>query len=368
LRFLLLFVFISYHLSGQILKDQTAKNLIIEGLDKAYNFEFAAADEIYSKINARFPANPAFATLMQMKLYTQFAPIKDNPKAKAQYLFYLNKSIELSEKMIQKNDKDPEGIFFMLSSLGNLAAWQADNDEMMKAVNTARKAFSFMKKGMKLTEVQADFLFTTGLYNYYIEQYPQDHPLVKPFMIFFSDGNKKIGLQQLELCAKKAVFTAVEANYYNCYINLKHETKPDKALGLISQISAKYPNNLIFKTKHAEALIALGKYEQAQPIVTDLIKAGGHLYGVAGNILQGLLEEKWKRNDIEALNYYKKGLKIPFDIRYTQDFHAMAWVGLGRLALRENKKNIAKDHFKTALKISQYQSTTREAEKYLKDL
>jgi tetratricopeptide (TPR) repeat protein len=365
--FLLLLIF-SFQTFSQILKDPIAKNWIMDGLDKNYNFEFNLAEESFAKLQAKYPQSPAYSTLMQMMLYNQFAPIKDNPKAKSLFLFHLQKAVELSEKLIKKNENDPEAIFFMLSSLANLAAWQADNDEMMKAVNTARRAFPFMKKGMKQTEILPDFLFTTGLYNYYIEQYPDDHPLVKPFMIFFSDGNKKLGQQQLDLCSKKAVFTAVEANYYSVYINLKHETRPEKALVTIEQLLAKYPNNLLYKTRKAETFIALNRFEMALPIITELIKANGKVYPVAGNIFAGILEEKWKKNDKEAEILYRKALKVPVDIRYTQDYHAMAWLGLGRIALRASKKDLAKTNFKMAMKLSEYQSTTKEADKYLDSL
>ena len=342
--------------------------MIVEGLDKTYNFEFEAAEEIYNKIHLKYPSNPAYATLMNMMIYVQHAPIKDNPKAKARYLFFLNKSVELSEKMIAKDENDPEAVFFMLSSLGNLAAWQADNDEMLKAVNTARRAFAYMKKGMKMTEIQTDFLFTTGLYNYYIEQYPEDHSFVKPFMVFFSDGNKKLGLQQLELCSKKALFTAVEASYYSVYINLEHESKPEKAFAIMNQLCSKYPNNLLYKTKLAESLIALNKLEAAQPLVAELMKTNGRFYPVAGNVFQGIIEEKLKKNDKEAQMFYKKALKTPPDLRFTQNYHAMAWLGLGRIALRENKKSVAKDNFKMTLKLSEYKSVNNEAQKYLKGL
>ncbi len=368
MRKVILLFFLSYSVSSQILKDAAARSWIVEGLNKSYNFEFAEAEEIYNKLKLKFPNNPAYNTLMHMLLYTQYAPIKDNPKAKQLYIFHLNKSVELAEKMVSKNENDTEGIFFMLSSLGSLAAWQADNDEMMKAVNTARKAFPFMKKGMKLTDVQADFLFTTGLYNYYIEQYPEDHPIVKPFMIFFADGNKKLGLQQLENCSNKALFTHVEAAYYSAYIYLKHDTRPDKALLFINNLLEKYPNNLLFKTKKAESLLSLNRFETAKPLADELIKKNGKLYPLAGQLFKGIIEEKLNKNDKEAQLFYKNTIKIPIDVRYTQDYHAMAYLGLGRIYIRENNKALAKQYLNKALDLSEYQSTDNEAKRLLNGL
>jgi tetratricopeptide (TPR) repeat protein len=367
-KLIFLLFLLSIKVSGQLLKDPTARGWVSEGLNKSYNFQFNEAEEFYLKINAKYPNNPAYHTLMQMMLYTKFAPVKDNPKMRNLYLYHLNKSLELAEKMIDKNENDTEGIFFMVSSLGSLSAWQADNDEMLKAVNTARRAFPYMKKGMKLTEVQPDFLFTTGLYNYYIEQYPEDHPLVKPFMIFFSDGNKKLGLQQLENCSNKAIFTYAEAAYYAAYIYGKHENRHDKALPIISKLSERYPENILYKAKKAECLVTLNKIESAKPIVEDLLKVSGRVYPIIGHTLQAIIEEKANKNDKLAIIEYRKVLKIPLDVRYTQDYHAMAYLGLGRIAIREKQNNQAKLYLKKCIELSQYKSVLAEAKSLLKKL
>jgi tetratricopeptide (TPR) repeat protein len=368
LKCIILLLPFTYTTYGQILKDAQMKSVVVDGLNKSYNFQFAEAEENYKQIKLKYPNNPAYYTLMHMMLYTQYAPIKDHPKIKAQYLYHLNKAVELSEKMIKKNENDAEAIFFMLSSLGSLAAWEADNDEMLKGVNTARKAFPNMKKGMKLTESHPDFLFTTGLYNYYIEQYPEDHPIVKPFMIFFSDGNKKLGLSQMEQCSKKAIFTYVESGYYAAYIYLKHENRPDKALPILDYLLEKYPNNLLFRTKYTEALIGLNKFELANKSIENLVNQQGKFYPVAVNIFKGIIEEKLNKNDKDAIIYYKKALKIPIDVRLTKDYHAMGHLGLGRIALRENNKVLARQYLKKAAELSEYVSTSAEAKRYLKDL
>jgi tetratricopeptide (TPR) repeat protein len=367
-RLIVLLFFITYYSPAQLLKDPTAKTWVIDGLNKAYNFQFTEAEEQYIKIKSKYPASPAYHVLMQMMLYSQFAPIKDNLKAKNQYIYHLNKSLELAENMIDKNENDTEAIFYMLSSLGSLAAWQSDNDEMMKAVNTARKAFPYMKKGMKLIDIQSDFLYTTGLYNFYIEQYPEDHPLVKPFMIFFSDGNKKLGLQQLDNCSNKAIFTYAEASYYSAYIYIKHESKYEKALQFINQLTEKYPNNLLFKSRKAECLLFLNKTDLAQPLVEELVKSNGKVYPLIGHTLQGVLDEKHNKSDKAAQIEYRKALKIPLDVRFTKDYHAMAYLGLGRIAIREKQNSQAKAFLKKAIDLSEYKSITAEAKILLKKL
>ncbi len=361
-------MFLAMPAKAQILADQQIKAVITEGLDYCYNFEFEKAKASYAKVQQKYPNSPAYATLMHMLLFTQYAPVKDYPKAKALYLQYLHKSVELSEKLIAKNENDPEAIFFMLSSLGSLAAWQGDNDEMMKAVNTARKAYPYMKKGLKLTDKQADFMFTSGLYNYYVEQYPEDHPIIKPFMIFFSDGNKKLGIQQLEACNQKAIFTFNEAGYYYAYINIKHENRPDKALAMLEKLHQKYPNNLLYLSRIAECLVATGRYTEAKKLTERLAKENGNVYPMAALVCEGIIHEKHDKNDIQAQAHYQKALKYPIDVRYTQDYHAMAYLGLGRIAIRAKKNKEAQTYLNKAISMSEYQSTTAEAKRLLKSM
>jgi len=54
----------------------------------------------------------------------------------------------------------------------------------MKAVSYARKAYAFMKIGIKNTERQPEFLYSSGIYNYYRVAYPELHPIIKPLMVF----------------------------------------------------------------------------------------------------------------------------------------------------------------------------------------
>jgi tetratricopeptide (TPR) repeat protein len=347
---------------GQILQDISIKSSISKGLAATYNFDFAEAREHYQKVQAKYPQSPAYATLMHMMLYAQYAPVKDYPKAKAEYLKYLNMAIGLSETYISKNENDPEAIFFVLSNLGSLAAWQADMGDMMKAVNTARKAFPYMKKGLKLNEKFPDFYYTSGLYNYYIEQYPIDNPIVKPFMVFFTDGDRKLGLKQLELCTQKALFTGVEASYYQAYIYIKHENKFTLALQNINELLAKYPNNLMLKTRKAECLTFLGQYQAAEPFLEQIQKHSGNVYQVAYHIFKGIISER-QQDLAAAKQHYQKAIKYPEDPRYTKDYLGLAHLGLCRIAIHEKKTAEAKAHLKRAEDQIEYLSSKTEAKR-----
>ncbi len=60
----------------------------------------------------------------------------------------------------------------------------------------------------------------------------------------------------------------------------------------MNNLVEKYPNNLLFETKKAECLVNLGRYDTAKPIIEKLMKAQGKVYPLAGNLFQGVIEEK----------------------------------------------------------------------------
>ena len=68
-----------------------------------------------------------------------------------------------------------------------------------------------MKTGFDLMHKNPEFYYTTGLYNYYREQYPESHPGYKTVVWVLAGGDKEKGLQLLHKASKEALFTKTEA-------------------------------------------------------------------------------------------------------------------------------------------------------------
>jgi hypothetical protein len=66
------------------------------------------------------------------------------------YLNYLIQSRTLAEAMLDKDEDDIEANFFELATLGYIAAYDADNQEFMKAVGVAKKAYSYLEKRFRM--------------------------------------------------------------------------------------------------------------------------------------------------------------------------------------------------------------------------
>ena len=363
---LIISLFIVNCSSAQILSDATTRQQISQGLDKMYSYDFKESAEIFQKIKAKYPMHPVFYTLMALQTELQYLPLKDYPASQKTYLAYLNQSRNLAEAMLDKDGEDIEASFFELATLGYLAAYDADNQEFMKAVGVAKKAYLHLKKGLLLTDKQPEFLYSSGIYNYFRVEYPETHPIIKSVIWMFADGNKKLGLQQLDLATRKTVFVKNEATFYAGYIYTKYESNFAKALTYNNILIEKYPDNLLYQMQRAEFLTAVGRYDEAEDYANKILKQKGIMFQCAGTIFKGLIAEKAKKDDKAAEILLQKAVKMPFDERITKDYHALAYLGLARIAKREGETDKMKEYAKKAIKMAEYKSTLAEAKAILK--
>jgi hypothetical protein len=364
--FILFIQFLSIPTFAQLLNDNESKQLIIKGLDKLYNYEFKEADTYFQQVKNKYSKHPVTPLLSAFQLQWQNLPIEQNTKALSQYLSLLEKCRSLAETMLNEPSKKAEAIFFLVASHGYIALVLNHKKEQVKAANEARKAYGYLKDGKQLIEKNPEFLFTSGLYNFYRIQYPETHPIVKPVMLFLDDGNKKTGMFQLEQAVQKSVFSRIEAAYYITGVNLKYESNYPKALAYSTWLFERYPNNSLYLMRHTESLIMSQKYDEALPLIQTLKKSRDKVYVLAGTLFEGLLFEKGNKNDKQAAEMYLNVVKMQPTDSYTNDYFAMAYAGLARISIRSGNQKRAEEFYKKSLDYAEYKSTISEAKKFLK--
>lgn len=353
-------------LSGraQVLADPVAQQTILKTLDDIYNLEFAESDVLIRQLQTQYPQHPIGPILRATQLELQYLPLHENKAATAQFIQTVEQGLSLAKRMLEKDENDPEAVFFALTAHSYLASLYNNKSESLKAVGESKKAYNYLRDGFVLMGKNTDFYFTTGLYNYYIERYPMDHSIVKPFMLFFEDGDMAQGLKQMDVATKKGVFMRPAANYYLAHIYLKHEMSPARASVYAKYLADKYPKNPLFGMINAEALLLAGRYAEARPYVQRLKQMPNKLVPMAVHTFTGMLAELSDKDDKEAAESYELALRLPFNDPYTKEYHAFAYAGLARIAARANDRNRARIYYKKALAVGQYKALIREAKGY----
>ena len=304
--------------------------------------------------------------LKALQMQWQYLPVKDNKTMVKPYINLLEDCL-VKARPLEKNEKTrPEAVFFLMATHGYIALMHNYNGDFMKAAGEGRKAYSYVMDGFKFTEINPEFHFSTGLYNYYVEKYPHEHPIVKPLMIFFKDGNTVAGLQQMEVATRKGIFTRTESAFFLARIYLKHEQRYDRATALMATLTQKYPNNPIFLMKHVESLCLGLRFQEAAPLLAKLGKQSSPIFKLATQTFEGFVEEKSLKNDLKASEFYQAALKIPFDDEFTKEYHAFAYAGLARIAARAGNRKKAISYYKKMQDVAEYEFLLKEAKLFLK--
>ena len=357
--FLFLF-FLSTSLQAQLLQDPLAKSQITQGLTNLYQYDFKESALIFNNLKAKYPRHPAAYLLLAMQWEQQYFPLKDHPEQSLTYLVHLEKAYQLAQELYEKDENDLEASFFCTASLGFLAAYEADQHNFMKVVSHAKQAYSFLKIGLKNTEKQPEFLFSTGMYNYYSVAYPELHPVLKPFMFLFQDGNKRLGLAQLEAGIKRTIFVKNECLFYMGYVQNKYEGNPLRALAYNQILSDNFPKNHWYLLQRAEVHTLTGKFQEAESYLEKMEALKNPYYTGAAYALRGMREEVERKDLKKAEFWYTKSIAFPFEERLTKDIRGLAYLGLARISYRERKFTLFRKYLRTSSDFIEYKNSLIE--------
>ncbi len=253
-----------------LLEDNTAKATIHQASFHMYSMESEQAMRLIETLKPKYGQHPVYPFFKGVALSWENRAKEKDEDILNEIVVLFEETARLSEERLEKNPNDVEAIFFALGAHSNLSQFYADGQQTMKAVKEAKKAYNYMKTGFDLTAQFPEFYFSTGLYNYYREKYPEIYPLYKPFAWFFSEGNATKGLSQLEVATRKSIFSQTEANMYLAHIWLRYEDKPHKALPFIDKLLNTYPDNYFYYQLYLEAHLSAKNPGKSMALIEKL--------------------------------------------------------------------------------------------------
>lgn len=350
-----------------ILENKQVYALTEKALDHIYNVEIRESEQLIRQIDRLMPNYPAVPLLEAITVRAAHYPLEPDSKAFDQMKDYLYEVIEQAEEILDKDEDHVEANFFMLSAYGLLALYENEDGNYFRAVGMAKSAYDYLKKGFDLLDAYPDFYFSTGMYNYYRVKYPELHPFYKSFMWFFKDGNKALGLRQIDKAFRKSLFLRVESGDYLTHIYLFYEDRPSKAYSYAQRLVSDYPDNLYFNVNYVHAALGAEKFSGIDTYIKKLLNSDKRYFQVVGHLFQGMLLEKRDRQWDQAEAAYLQSLKQNIGIKgeEAKNYRSYAYAGLARIADQEKKYTQAKSLYEKALDAAQYPPIEQEAEQYL---
>lgn len=345
-------------LNAQILKDTTSLKLVNEVIESIYNFKFKDAEDDCKKLNMYYPGHPVIYLLQGMIKYWENFPLLETSDLRSSYEKDMRKCIEICEKDKSKTD-DPEYLLANLSARGMLLLFYSENNMSGDVIPIATSTYQGIRRAFKHTSAYNDFYFFTGLYNYYIETYPEVYPIYSIITFILPKGDREKGLNELNIVATNSIFLKAEASSFLSSIYTNFENDFIKATEYSKSLHDLYANNLQYLAAYTKNLFLIKKYDEAekQIISASRLFAVNSFYNAQFTILTGLLHEKKYHNTKIAEQYYLKGIEelAPFG-HIGKEFTAYGYFGLSRISTNSEKKDLKKSYRKKALELADFKN------------
>ena len=286
---------------------------IQQGIDLIYQLHFVEADRYFEAIIADDPANPAGHFFLAMVGWWRvLIDLEDRSHDEAFYRL-LERCIEVCDNRLAQDPDDFDVILFKGGAVGFRGRLRGDRHQFVRAARDGLRCLPLLKKSRALEPTNKDILFGQGIYNYFAEVIPERHPIVRPIMLFLADGDRELGLQQLQQVARDGRYARVEAIYFLAQIHRMFEEDDAGALPYLVELHEMYPENALFHRYRARTLIALGRWVQ----------------GI------GQYEEVARRSRAGQAGYHQRG-------------HIEALYYIGKNAFRQRRREAAVGSFSAA--------------------
>jgi hypothetical protein len=358
LRFTIYFVLTSFFIHAQtaILSDPRIMEEIEIELNRLYNFNFDSASQFENKLETSYPESPLPPLFKATKMYWQYFPITPNSPYHNAFVQSINLSIGKSENILSNDKNNSEAAFLNLMARLLIMQYYSDNHESSLVLPHVRRAYAMVRKGFDLTHTITDFNFSTGLYNYYREAYPEKHPIYKPVAYFFRKGDKDLGLKQLEYNWKHGVFLDAESLSFLVFISLNFEENYKKSARYTRELYKAYPDNPLYLSYRIRTLLLLERYHRAEQLIDELESksAENDFFRMMINIYRGIMEEKKNKNPEFAEKLYLEAIELGKNFQpFANDRISYACFGLSRIYEHKNPKK-SKEYLELAKSLSSY--------------
>jgi tetratricopeptide (TPR) repeat protein len=202
-------------------------------------------------------------------------------------------------------------------------------------------------------------LFGDALYNYYSVWIPENYPLLKPILWFFTKGDKVLGIKQLQEVSRNAFYTRTEAQMFLMRILAIEEGKPYEALQVSEYLAETFPDNPYFQRFYARLLYSTGKLTKTEEVSLDILaKIDSGMVGyeaTSGRYAAFFLGEVYSRRMMmdKAKTYYQRAVQFGEEAEAEESgYYLYSLLNLAEIAEKEGEKKLAKSYYRQVKKYA----------------
>ncbi len=275
-----IFLFLFFYQSGLNAQGSKFDSVVVAGIEQIYNIKFEKAEKTFRGLIADYPKHPAGRFFLAMIDWWKIRLNSGNEDYDDNFYQKLEDVIYFCEEILDDDPENVDALFFLGGSIGFRGRLRIMRESWLKAADDGREALPIVEEAALLDPDNLDVQLGFGIYNYYAEVIPDEYPLVKPLMIFFPSGNKKLGIKQLKSTAMNGLYAKHEARYFLMTLYYNFEKDWESAQHYSEMLTSSFPNNPVFERWRGRIAVKKGDWIKANSIFKNvLVKAKKNLTG-----------------------------------------------------------------------------------------
>jgi tetratricopeptide (TPR) repeat protein len=348
------------------------------GIKQIYNIKFTEAEKTFRSVIADYPKHPAGRFFIAMIDWWKILLDPDNESYDEIFFQKLEDVIYQCDQLLDKNPIDVDALFFKGGSIGFRGRLRAFRESWLKAADDGREALPIVEEAASLDPNNMDVQLGFGIYNYYAGVIPNEYPMIKPLMIFFPNGDKEKGIQQLKNTAFNGKFAKYEARYFLMTLYYRYENNLLMAEDFSRLLQEDFPDNPVFEKWRGRIAVKRGDYQLVDSIFNSVLyKADKKMFGY--NTPNSIREAAYYIGSNLKNNGYLDSAKVYFQkcIQQSQKidedgeesgFQVNAYIFLAQIEETMNRKSEAIRLYEKILNLRDYGRSHSIAENSLKNL
>ena len=275
------------------------------------------------------------------------------PDLAARFNRHIARALALAEAQITRRPRDPEALYQLGATVGLQASYVATVEgRVLGAFNAARRAYDAHEQLLELAPSRRDAGLVVGMYRYIVSA--MSLPVRMMAYVAGFGGGKELGLQLIEQAAASATEASADAKFALVLL-YNREGRYGDALRVLAELQKTYPRNRILRLEAGSTALRAGRTADAE----QHLAAGRTM--LAGDKRARMFGEEalWLQKHAAALVALGRREEAEPMLRRALTLESRKWVAgraqaeLGKIADLRGDRGTARQHFQQAVTLAE---------------
>src|SRR5579883_3418802 len=237
---------------------------LMQGIDDIYRMRFEEAASDARAAMALNPEHPNPYLGLAGILWTRYVYETDqgDDSLIAEFARKTQETIDVGQRWVKAHPEDAQGLMTLGAAYGLSSRLDIIRHQWVKGYLEGRKSVQITRQAVKANPECWDCYLGVGMYDYYTDVYPRFIGVLAKLVL---RGDRVRGIKTLEMVAEKGHYSKINAMALLVEIYTEDQwgaRDPERALSLIRQLRALYPDSAMLHSAELVALYDAGRWPE----------------------------------------------------------------------------------------------------------